>query len=106
MKGAIPWLVRCACRARYRSFFSALAALVGPVQKIFYLSVLYFNPFLPVVQQAGQAAVLGRLSLSMCLWPSLVRKLCFLIFSKPDILLGSTTQFRPIFFKTHHTVVA
>ncbi len=39
-------------------FCSALAALVGPVQKI----------FVPIIaQQAGQAAVLGRLFLSMSL---------------------------------------
>jgi len=30
--------------------------------------VHYFNSFVTITQQAGQAAVLGRLSLSMCLW--------------------------------------
>jgi hypothetical protein len=48
-----------------------LAALVGPVQNIFFLTVLI--SFFAIAQQAGQAAgqaaVLGRLSLSMCLWP-------------------------------------
>ncbi len=74
-----------------------------PSTNFFFLTVLYFNSFVPFAQQAGQAAVLGRLSLSMCLWPSLVRKLCFLIFCKPNISLGSTTLFLPIFFKTHHS---
>jgi hypothetical protein len=36
---------------------------------IFFLTVHYFNFFVPIAQQAGHAAVLGRLSLSMCLWP-------------------------------------
>jgi hypothetical protein len=48
-------------------FCFALAALVGPVQ--------YFNSFVLIVQQAGQAAVLGRLSLSVCLWLGLVPEL-------------------------------
>jgi hypothetical protein len=49
-------------------FSSALAALIGPVQNIFFLAVHHFNSFEPIAQKAGQAAVLGRLSLSMCLW--------------------------------------
>jgi hypothetical protein len=48
-------------------FCPALAALVGPVQNIFFLSVLYFNAFVPIAQQAGQSVVQGRLSLNMCL---------------------------------------
>jgi hypothetical protein len=47
---------------------SALDALVGPVQNIIFLAVHYFNAFAPIIQQAGQAAVLGRLSLCVCLW--------------------------------------
>jgi hypothetical protein len=38
-----------------------------PEQNIFFLTVHYFNSFVPIGQQAGQAALLGRLSLSMCL---------------------------------------
>ncbi len=40
-----------------------LAALVGPVQNIFFITAHYFNSFVPIAQQrqAGQAAVL-------CLW--------------------------------------
>jgi hypothetical protein len=65
MKGVLPWLVRWACRAGTRDFCPALAALVSPIQNIF--TVLCFNSFVPIAQQAGQAAVLGRLSLSLCL---------------------------------------
>jgi hypothetical protein len=43
------------------------AALEGPVQIIFFLTIHYFNSFAPIAQQAGQAAVLGRLSLGMYL---------------------------------------
>jgi hypothetical protein len=64
MKGALLWLVRCACCASTRDFCSALAAQVSPVQNIFSLTVNYFSSFVPIAQQAGQAAVLGRLSLS------------------------------------------
>jgi hypothetical protein len=56
------------------SFFVRLACRVPPVQEIFILPmtalvgpVHYFNSFVPIAQPAGQAVVLGRLSLSMCL---------------------------------------
>ncbi len=62
MKGVLPWLVRLACRVGTRDFCSALAAVVGPVQNILFHTVHYFNFFVPSAQQAGQAAVLGRLS--------------------------------------------
>jgi hypothetical protein len=52
MKGALPWLVRWACRAGTRDFSSALAAL-GPVQ-ITVHTVHYFNAFVPICQQAAQ----------------------------------------------------
>ncbi len=68
MRGVIPLLVYRASRARTRDFCPALDGLVGPVQNIFFLTVHYFNSFVPVAQQAGQAAVLGRLSLNVCLW--------------------------------------
>jgi hypothetical protein len=61
MKGVLSWLSCWACRAGTRDFCPALAALVGPVQTIFYSPV-------PIPQQAGQAVVEGRLSLNMCLW--------------------------------------
>jgi hypothetical protein len=49
---------------RYKIFLLWL----GPVQNIFCLTVYSFNSFVSIAQQAGQAAVLGRLSLSMCRW--------------------------------------
>ncbi len=63
IKGVLSWLVRWACRAGTRDFGSALAALVGPV-----LIVLNFNSFVSIAPHAGQAAMLGRLFLSVCLW--------------------------------------
>jgi hypothetical protein len=67
MKGVLSWFVRWACLAGARNFCSALAALVSPVQIIFIFTVHYFNSFVHIAQQAGQAAVPGRLSLSVCL---------------------------------------
>jgi hypothetical protein len=66
MTEVLPWLVRLGGRAGTRDFCSALAALVGPVQNICFLTVYYFNSFVPIAQQAGQVAVLGPLSFSMC----------------------------------------
>jgi hypothetical protein len=65
VKGVLPWLVCWACRAGTRDLCPALAALVGTVQYIFFLNVHYFNLFVLIAQQAGQAAVLGRMSLSI-----------------------------------------
>ncbi len=56
--GILPWLVRWAC----------LAAPVGQNKIYFFLIVHFFNSFVPIAQLAGRSAVLGRLSLSMCLW--------------------------------------
>jgi hypothetical protein len=67
MKGVLPCLVRWACRTGTRDLCSALAALVGRVENIFFLTVHYFNCFVPIAQQARRTAVLGRLYLSMCL---------------------------------------
>jgi hypothetical protein len=50
--------------------FSALAALVGPVKNIIFLTVHYFNSFISIAQQAGMAVVPGCLSLSICVWGS------------------------------------
>jgi hypothetical protein len=66
MRGVLPWLVRWACFAGTRDLCSALAALIGLVQNIFFLTVHFFNFFVPIAQQASQAAVLGRLSLIVC----------------------------------------
>ncbi len=40
-----------------------------PSTNIFFLTVHYFNSFVPIAQQAELAALLGGLSLRMCLWP-------------------------------------
>jgi hypothetical protein len=48
VKGVIPWLFHWACRAGTRDYCSALAALVGPVQNIFFVTVHYFNLFFPI----------------------------------------------------------
>ncbi len=50
-----------------RTFFCpALAPLVSPVPNIIFLTVHFFNLFVPIAQEPRQAGVLGRLSL--CLW--------------------------------------
>jgi hypothetical protein len=67
MKRVLLWLVCWACHAHTGDFCPALAALVGPVKKNFPI-IHYFNSFVPIAQQAGQAAVLGRLMVRMCLW--------------------------------------
>jgi hypothetical protein len=56
------------CFVGTRDFCSALAALFGPVQNIFFLTVHYFSSFFPIAQLARKAVALVRLSLSMCLW--------------------------------------
>jgi hypothetical protein len=69
-----------------RFFCSASAALVGPVKNSFFLNIHYFNSFVTIAQQAGKAAMLGRLSLSVCLWlfqwykPENIRGQGFLVF--------------------------
>jgi hypothetical protein len=67
MKEVLPWLVRWACRADKGDFYIALS-----VKNILVLT--------------GQAAVLGRLSLSMCLW-----------FSHPAPIRESYLTFEPTF---------
>jgi hypothetical protein len=48
MKRGFSWLVLWACRAGTRDFCSALAALVGPVQDFFFLTVNYFASYFPI----------------------------------------------------------
>jgi hypothetical protein len=67
MKGVLPWLVRWICCAGTSDFCPVLAALVGPVENISFPPRTVFQ-LICHRQQAGQAVVLGRLSLSMCLW--------------------------------------
>jgi hypothetical protein len=53
---------------RYKRFFFSLGCSNWPSANIFFLTVHFFNSFEPIAQKAGQAAVLGRLSLSICHW--------------------------------------
>ncbi len=39
---------------RYKRFFSALAALVGPIQKMFFLTVHYLKSFAPSPSKLGR----------------------------------------------------
>ncbi len=59
MKEALPWLVRWACHDGTRDFCPALAALVGPVQNIFFLTVHYFNSFVTILEK-GPAMCRGQ----------------------------------------------
>ncbi len=52
---------------RYKSFLICLGCSCRPSTKYFFLNVHYFNSLVPITQQAGEAVVLGRLSLCMCL---------------------------------------
>jgi hypothetical protein len=56
MKGVLlPWLIRWARRAVKKYFYPDLAALVSPVQNIFFLTSHYFALIVPIAQQPGQA---------------------------------------------------
>jgi hypothetical protein len=68
LKGVLPWLVRWARHAGKRNFYPALAALVGPVQNIFFLTVHYFKSFIPIARQARKAVVPSRLSLGLTVY--------------------------------------
>ncbi len=52
---------------RYKRLLFCLGCSSRPSTKYFFLTVHYLNSFVPIAQQAGQAAVLGRLSLSVSL---------------------------------------
>ncbi len=68
MKGILPWFA--GLFAVTRDFCPASAAVVGPVQNIFFHTVHCFTSFVPIAiaRQAYQAVVQRRLSLDMCLW--------------------------------------
>jgi hypothetical protein len=60
-----PSLVISLCLScRYKRFLFSLGCSSGQLQNIFFLTLHFFNFFVPIAQKAGQAAVLGRLSLS------------------------------------------
>ncbi len=56
----------------YKRFCFALVTLVSPVKNILFSLYTFSIPLSPIAQQAGQAVVLGNLSLSMCLWPHMI----------------------------------
>ncbi len=55
------------CRYKRFLFYLSCSSRLS-TKYFFFLTVHYLNSFVPIAQQAGQAAVLGRLSLSVCLW--------------------------------------
>ncbi len=66
LKVFLSWLVRWAWRASTRDFWSALAAIVGPVQNTFpHIHNFNFNFFVLITQQAGQANLAGT-PVSLC----------------------------------------
>jgi hypothetical protein len=71
MEGILPWLVRWACRMGTRYFCPALAALVGPVQNIFFLTVHFFN-FCPCAAYIGMGGM--RIEKEPCQWDEYVYK--------------------------------
>jgi hypothetical protein len=76
IKGSFLWLVRWALPVGTRDFCPDLATLIGPVQNIFFPTGYYLNSFVPIAQQAGQAAVLGGLSVNVCLWDESLQRNC------------------------------
>ncbi len=67
MKGILPWLGLLGLSYRYKRLLFCLGCSTRPGTKYEYifLTVHYFHSVVPIAQQAGQAAVLVRLSLSM-----------------------------------------
>jgi hypothetical protein len=60
-------LVGLGLSCRYKRFLFSLGCSGQPSTNIFFLTVHFFNSFAPIAQLAGQAAVMGHMSLSMCL---------------------------------------
>jgi hypothetical protein len=64
----VPFLVdSLGLSCRYKIFMFCLGCSSRPSRKYFFLTIHYFSYFVPITQQAGQTALLGRLSLSVCL---------------------------------------
>jgi hypothetical protein len=68
MKRVLSRLVCYSLCARIKDFCVPLAGLVGPVQSTFILTMHHFNLLVLIAQQAGQAVVLGHLSLNVSPW--------------------------------------
>jgi hypothetical protein len=67
LKGVLSLVGYLGLSYRYERFLSCLGCFSWSSTKYFFHPVHYFNFFVHIVQQAGQAAVLGRLSLSISL---------------------------------------
>jgi hypothetical protein len=79
MKGVLLWLGFVGLDVPVKEIFvQPFGCSSRPNSKynIFFLTKHYFNAFDPVAQQAGQTAVLGCMSLSMCLWCILYTNAC------------------------------
>ncbi len=68
MKGDPSLVGSLGLSCRYKRFLFCLGWSSRRSTTKFFLTVHYFYLSVPNAQQAGQAAVLGRLSLTMCLW--------------------------------------
>jgi hypothetical protein len=100
IKEVLPWLVCWACRACIRYFRPAKAALVGPPNtKYFFFTVPFFNLFVPIAQQAGQAVLLGRLSPCMCLlvYSNSIMTIIIRLFQIYDVISPKSMVFKDIF---------
>jgi hypothetical protein len=73
MRGVLPWRVRWTRRAGTKGVCLALSTVVSQLQNIIFLTAHFFTVLGLIAQQAWQATMLGRLSLSVCLWSTLCR---------------------------------
>jgi hypothetical protein len=80
MKGVLSLVVRKARRAGKRDFYPALAALVSPVQNIYFPHRTHFHYMcslnFPIAQQLEQAVLPCRLFLNICLWSLFICMVC------------------------------
>ncbi len=67
---------------RYKIILFCFGCPSRPSTNIFLLTIRYFNAFVPISQQAGQAVVLSRLFFSMC---SFIEKKSIWIFQNRKI---------------------
>ncbi len=68
MKRVLSWLVHWTLSCRYKRFLSCLGCTNRPSKKNFLATTHYFTSFVSIAQQAGQAVVLRRQYINMCLW--------------------------------------
>jgi hypothetical protein len=66
MKGVLPLLFSLALHAGIKEFCPALAALVGPVQKYFFLTIHYLNSLVPIAQSCSVAYLVMCVSGEWC----------------------------------------